>query len=81
MIPFQVIEEEIKEMNLTDPCQNKSPLSQAVEDAVVVATFTLVSALVALGWPPVMSTAYVPCLSAGLVGIVTYMKARKIQRG
>lgn len=81
MIPFQVIEEEMREMNVSDPCVSKTPIRQALEDAAVVATFTMLSAAVALGWPPAMSTLYVPALSAGLIGTVTYMKARNIQRG
>jgi len=66
-------------MNLNDPCQDKTPFKQAIEDAMVVGAFTATTALVAIGYPPTLAAIYVPILSSITIGIVTYMKARNIQ--
>ena len=80
-IPFQLFQKNIGEiLNLTDEYPTKKPIMAAVEDATVIFLFTMVSSLVALGFPPTMSSVYVPLLSASLVGIVTYMRVRKITR-
>jgi hypothetical protein len=62
------------------PCEtNKSAFRQAVEDALVIFAFTLVSSLIALGADGLSYNAlYVPFLSSTLIGIVTYAKARNI---
>jgi hypothetical protein len=65
--------------NLTD--NPKRPIIQAIEDSLTVFLFTMFSALIALGWPPTAESCYVPMLSAGLIGIVTYMRARNISSG
>jgi hypothetical protein len=67
-------------MNLTDPSQEKRPIVQALEDSLVVMALTSVTALVAVGYPPSVSALYVPMLSAVVIGIITYMKARGIQK-
>lgn len=80
MIPYQLVEDEVGEMmNLNDPCQEKKPIMQAIEDAVTVFALTSVTALVTVGYPPSWSALYIPLLSAVVIGIATYMKARKIQ--
>jgi hypothetical protein len=67
-------------MNLTKSLdKTKTAMIQAAEDAAVVFAFTLVTSLIALGWPPSLSTVYVPTLSAALIGVVTYAKARNIE--
>ena len=66
-------------MNLNDPCQDKKPIVQAVEDAIVVGAFTSMTALVAIGYPPTFAAIYIPIVSSIAMGIMTYMKARNIQ--
>lgn len=53
-------------------------MRQAFEDALIIFAFTLVSSLIALGFPPTLSSVYVPFLASGLIGITTYAKARGI---
>jgi hypothetical protein len=78
---IQILEEQIGEIvNITNENSVKAPWRQAIEDAIVVFAFTGLSTLVAIGWPPAVDTCYVPMLSAGLVGTMTYMKARGITR-
>lgn len=62
----------------TGTASTKTAARQAVEDGIVIFAFTLFSSLIALGWPPSLSTTYVPFLSAGLIGLTTYAKARGI---
>lgn len=68
-------------MNVTTKNPGKKPIIQALEDAGVIFGFTIVSSLIALGWPPCIEVLYVPALSAGLVGLVAYAKARDIELG
>jgi len=51
---------------------------QALEDALIVGAAALASSLIAVGWPPSIPVLYVPILSATLIGITTYAKARQI---
>jgi len=51
---------------------------QALEDALIVGAAALASSMIAVGWPPSIPILYVPILSASLIGIATYAKARQI---
>jgi len=64
---------------VVDGTQSKRKrIIQALEDALIVGAAALASSLIAVGWPPSIPVLYVPILSATLIGITTYAKARQI---
>jgi len=64
---------------VVDGTQSKRKrIVQALEDALIVGAAALASSLIAVGWPPSIPVLYVPVLSATLIGITTYAKARQI---
>ena len=64
-------------MNITNS-QGKSSIVRALEDAIIVGGASLVSALVAVGYPPTAAALYVPVLLAIGAGVVTYARLRNI---
>jgi hypothetical protein len=65
-------------LTLSGSDDGKSRVRQALEDAAIIFAYTMIGSLIALGWPPEMHTVYVPLLSALLMGITTYAKARDV---
>lgn len=62
---------------LKDP--NKSLFWVALEDALVIALITLISGLLAGGYPPTMEILYLTGLNALLTGLYSYARARGIK--
>lgn len=64
-------------------CNNHNPndshLRCAVEDAVILGLITLVSGLLAKGYPPAMETLYMVGLNALLTGLYSWARARGIK--
>ena len=64
----------------SDLDQNSSKARIALRDALVTFLYVLIAGLLTAGYPPTLEIVYTSGLTAGFMGVTSYMHARGIEK-